>query len=114
MAHRVAYELCIGPIPTGLTIDHLCRNTRCVNPKHLEAVTLRENILRGTGPTAHNAAKSACRRGHPFDAVKKSVRHVERRCYQCDRESYRKKGRKTRGIRSRYKPRMSGRHPHDV
>lgn len=46
-AHRVAYELMVGPIPSGLEIDHLCRVRACVNPAHLEAVTHRENILRG-------------------------------------------------------------------
>src|ERR1017187_5210266 len=45
LAHRVAYELLIGPIPLGLTLDHLCRNRGCVNPTHLEPVTLRENTL---------------------------------------------------------------------
>lgn len=45
-AHRIAYWIAKGPIPDGLTIDHLCRNTLCVNPAHLEAVTLQENIRR--------------------------------------------------------------------
>lgn len=46
LAHRVAYEFENGPIPDGLTIDHLCRVKRCVNPAHLEAVTGRENTRR--------------------------------------------------------------------
>lgn len=45
-AHRLAYEMTVGPIPDGLTIDHLCRVRSCVRPEHLEAVTLQENCLR--------------------------------------------------------------------
>jgi hypothetical protein len=46
IAHRMAYEMRVGPIPEGLTLDHLCRNKLCMNPAHLEAVTRRENMLR--------------------------------------------------------------------
>ena len=62
-AHRVAWELLVGPIPDGLTLDHLCRNKRCVNPDHLEPVTIGENVRRAT---AYNARKTHCRRGHPY------------------------------------------------
>lgn len=65
--HRLAYELLVGPIPAGLTIDHLCRNRACFNTAHLEPVTLRENILRGETIAAENAAKTHCKNGHPFD-----------------------------------------------
>lgn len=58
LAHRVSYELHIGPIPAGLTIDHLCRNTSCVRPDHLEPVTLRENIRRA------NPERVTCCHGH--------------------------------------------------
>ncbi len=63
-AHRFIYELLIGPIPAELELDHLCRNPLCVNPFHLEAVTHRVNTLRGKGPTARNAIKIHCLRGH--------------------------------------------------
>ena len=45
--HRASYTVHVGPIPAGLDIDHLCRNRGCCNPKHLEPVTRRENLMRG-------------------------------------------------------------------
>lgn len=46
LAHRVAYRLAVGPIPKGLTLDHLCSNPLCVNPEHLDPVSLKVNIRR--------------------------------------------------------------------
>lgn len=61
LAHRVAYERFIGPIPDGLVLDHLCRNPACVNPAHLEPVTQTENIRR-----AARSHRTACIRGHEY------------------------------------------------
>lgn len=63
-AHRFAYEYYRGTIGDSLTIDHLCRTRSCVNPNHLEAVTMKENIHRGFGHCGNNARKTHCLNGH--------------------------------------------------
>ena len=87
-AHRMAYELEIETIPSGLDIDHLCRNRRCVNPAHLEIVTRRENTLRGVGPSASNARKTACPKGHPLigENVYTAPGKRRRQCATCRAE----------------------------
>lgn len=59
-AHRVFYELLVGPIADGLELDHLCRNVRCVLPAHLEPVTRAENMRRRYATYTH------CKRGHEY------------------------------------------------
>lgn len=81
--HRIAYEAVVGPIPERLTIDHLCRVRACAEPAHLEAVTLRENILRGTSISARNARKTECLRGHPFDSANTYYYSGRRGCREC-------------------------------
>lgn len=66
IAHRIAWQIANGPVPDGLQIDHLCRNRNCVEPTHLEPVTLAENVLRGDGISATNARKAKCKRDHPL------------------------------------------------
>ena len=87
-AHGVAYRALIGPIPAGLVPDHLCRQTCCVNPSHLEPVTIGVNVLRGEGPTAKNARKTHCKNGH--ELIGENLMEQERpngkawrRCRQC-------------------------------
>jgi hypothetical protein len=83
-AHRVAYELVVGPIPTGLTLDHLCRNRLCVNPAHLEPVTHRVNTLRGCGPAARRATVTHCPYGHAYTPENTYVsRRNQRECRTC-------------------------------
>lgn len=89
-AHRVSYELAKGPIPKGLQIDHTCRVRNCVNPDHLEAVTARENVLRGISPAAVNATKTKCLRGHSLVGEKARVviNHPVKGSYRACRECF--------------------------
>ncbi len=67
LAHRLSYQVNVGPIPEGLQLDHLCRRRECFNPEHLEPVTARENILRSPIAVATlNAAKTHCPQGHEY------------------------------------------------
>lgn len=83
LAHRVAYEWSIGPIPEGMVIDHLCRNRQCVNPSHLEVVTNVENVMRGYSIWAINARKTHCKRGHEFTPENTIERNGTRACRTC-------------------------------
>ena len=93
-AHRWSYEYFVGSIPKDLTIDHLCRNTLCVNPKHLDPVTRKENILRGEGFAARNARKTHCIYGHEFTKLNTYLQRenggVWRKCRKCRRNIHRK------------------------
>lgn len=81
LAHRIAFTWCVGAIPEGMTLDHLCRNTSCVNPSHLEVVTASENSRRAV---PWNRGKAACIHGHPFDEANTYVAADGRRsCKAC-------------------------------
>jgi hypothetical protein len=84
-AHTYAYEWLRGPVPDGLVLDHLCTNPWCVRPSHLEAVTQRENLMRGETIAAVNTQKTHCPRGHPFDEANTYVRPGgrDRGCRAC-------------------------------
>lgn len=86
MAHRLSYEFFVGPIPEGLTLDHLCRVRRCVRPEHLEPVTNAENVLRGESFVAVNKTKTHCPKGHVYDEANTRVYRGRRHCRACDRE----------------------------
>lgn len=84
-AHRWAYEALVGPIPDGLTLDHLCRNRACVNPDHLEPVTPAENTRRGG-----MSLRTHCPQGHEYTPENtlrgKTTRgSITRVCRECNR-----------------------------
>lgn len=85
LAHRVAWEVANGPIPDAMTVDHTCRNRRCINVSHLRLLTNTENArLNG------NKIKTHCKRGHEFTPDNTRLdRRGHRRCRQCER-SYRR------------------------
>lgn len=88
-AHRVIYEILVGPIPEGLTLDHLCRIRHCVRPSHLEPVTRRENVMRGHHPAVVAHVTGICVAGlHDItgDGAYVDPMTGRRRCRQCHRE----------------------------
>lgn len=85
-AHKWMWQRFMGPLPEGKTLDHLCRNTLCVNPDHLEPVTMRENILRGTNPAAVQAQMTHCKAGHPLSGENfRIAKNGQRMCRECRR-----------------------------
>lgn len=96
-AHRVFYEVFNGALIDGMEIDHLCRVRCCVNPKHLEQVTHKENQLRASpylGPNMggiFHLNKTHCPRGHEYDEKNTSIctrkdGRTFRRCKACRRK----------------------------
>lgn len=87
--HRVAHEVWVGPIPESHDVDHVadrgCRYRDCIEPTHLEAVTHRENLLRGETVSGVNARKTHCSNNHEFTEENTMIQHGKRRCRECRR-----------------------------
>lgn len=95
-AHRVAFVAAAGAdVPAGLELDHLCRNRACVNPAHLEAVSHKENVLRGTAPTAQQSRMAHCAQGHrlsdPASLYAPDAARGKRQCAKCREVSERRR-----------------------
>lgn len=107
LAHRYAYTILVGPILTGLQIDHLCRNRACVNPAHMEPVTLQEKSTTRPGVLVVCAQRSHCVRGHELTVANTYQRERgTRECRLCHRDDERE-----HRARARVKP---NHHPLDV
>jgi hypothetical protein len=98
IVHKLAYEHLVGSVPDGLQLDHLCRNPCCANVEHLEPVTGRENLMRGTSFSALNARKTHCPQGHELAGANLLVSKGARICRTCKRE----KGRRADAKRGKY------------
>jgi hypothetical protein len=88
MVHRDAYETRIGPIPEGLTIDHVrnrgCVLKTCCNPAHLEPVTVSVNVLR-------RPALVSCPQGHSYPESLRIRPDGAGVCRICDRDRSRER-----------------------
>lgn len=84
--HRYVYELLVAPLPSEFPhLDHFgCDNPPCCNPAHLRPATVKENTLRGSGPTALNSRKTHCPHGHPYSEANLYVKpNGDRVCRTC-------------------------------
>lgn len=93
LTHRLSYEMAVGKIPDGLVLDHLCRNPKCCNPSHLEAVPQVTNVRRGEGITNAKRSQTHCIHGHSLEdaLVKPGNRRDCRECNRIRCTEYRKK-----------------------
>lgn len=84
-AHRVSYQLHVGQILRDHQIDHLCRRPACYQPAHLEAVTNRENTMRGNHPLVLRSLATHCKRNHDQREPENVYTRPDgrRRCRRC-------------------------------
>lgn len=92
-AHRFAYEYFHGPLAKDLVLHHICKNTLCVNPKHLQPLSIKEHVAQsisvGVMVAALQSVKTHCPKGHPYEGSNLSIRRDGSRvCRECKRQRY--------------------------
>lgn len=97
-AHRLAYEVFVGPIPDGYCLDHLCRRPSCVFPNHLQPVTQAEKVRRGDSGL-HLKVKTHCPQGHPYSEENTSIYRGGRFCRHCRRDRSKVRYQRIKGSR---------------
>lgn len=84
LAHRYSYTIHVGELVDGMVIDHICRNRKCVNPKHLRQVTRAINAIENNdSPVATNLLKKTCPLGHELSYMVAKNRNPYRICKTC-------------------------------
>lgn len=108
-AHRWAWEILNGPIPTGMVVDHVCHNDSdcaggtscehraCITPGHLRLVTQRENVLAGR----HAVDGRTCPKGHDYNDTRNIMvrKNGDRECAECNRQRSRANYAKRKAVR---------------
>lgn len=103
-AHRLVYSAIVGQIPPGLSLDHLCRNTRCVNPDHLDPVTHKENVRRGNVGKIESS-RTHCPSGHEYteENTYRNRLNGSRSCRACVKSRHAAENEKRKDKRKRLK-----------
>lgn len=85
MVHVLTWTWEKGPVPDDMMLDHLCRWRSCARTEHLHPKTGTENTLIGVGPTALNAQKTHCPKGHEYTPDNTIITNEGwRRCRTCE------------------------------
>lgn len=92
-SHRFSYLIFNGELKNKMHIDHLCKNTKCCNPRHLEQVTPKENVIRAKTQITH------CPYGHQYSQKNTRLYKNARNCKECNKL----RSRKTRGFKNGYR-----------